>query len=110
MERDPKAEAELFKNNGKLSPTAAPVSVGKVAPLVQGVYILADEKGRLRVQFVPVSTGVTGTTDIEVLSGLEAGDEIVTGRYKTLRILKSGVAVKRDNTAAKAVETDDSSS
>ena len=26
------------------------------------------------------------------------GDEIVTGRYKVLRALKSGTAVKRDNT------------
>ncbi len=110
VERDPKAEAELFKNQGKLSPTATPTPTGKATPLVQGVYILANDKGRLRVEFVPVSTGVTGTTDIEVLSGLEAGDEIVTGRYKTLRILKSGVAVKRDNTAITTVETDDSSS
>jgi HlyD family secretion protein len=41
-----------------------------------------------------VSTGITGTTDIEVTSGLKPGDEIVTGSYKTLRELKSGAPVK----------------
>jgi HlyD family secretion protein len=61
------------------------------------------------VNFVPVTTGVTGSTDIEVLSGLKVGDEIVTGRYKVLRTLKSGIAVKRDN-SVEPITTDDSSS
>ena len=110
VERDAKAETLLFKNDGKTSPTAAPADPGKAAPLTQGVYLLVDDRNRLRVRFVPVTTGVTGTTDIEVLSGLQAGDELVTGRYKTLRILKSGVAVKRDTTAATSITQDDSTS
>ena len=40
--------------------------------------------------FVPVTTGITGTTDIEVLSGLKEGDEIITGSYKVLRTLRPG--------------------
>ena len=44
------------------------------------------------------STGITGATDIEVLGGLKEGDQIVTGRYRILRALKSGTAVKVDNT------------
>jgi HlyD family secretion protein len=51
-----------------------------------------------RVRFVPITTGITGSTDIEVLSGLKDGDQIVTGRYRILRALKSGTAVKVDNT------------
>jgi HlyD family secretion protein len=108
VQRDPAIEGQLFKDHGKSSTTAAPATPGKSAPLVQGVYLLADDDGRLRVRFVPVATGITGTTDIEVLTGLKAGDEIVTGHYKILRTLKSGVAVKRDNTVA--VATDDTSS
>jgi len=38
------------------------------------------------------ATGVAGTTDIEVLSGLKEGDEIVTGSYKVLRTMKPGRA------------------
>ena len=74
----------------------------------QGVYLLVKDGGRRRVRFVPVATGVTGTTDIEVTSGLRPGDEIVTGTYKTLRILKGGTAVKVDNSIP-ATPTDSSS-
>ncbi len=63
----------------------------------QGVYVLnKDAHGKLRVHFVPVTTGITGATEIEVLSGLKEGDEIVTGPYKTLRGLKENSLVKRD--------------
>jgi HlyD family secretion protein len=100
VQRDTAAEKILFRDHGKVTSAAPNPTPGKAAPVVQGVYVLADDKGRLRVRFVPVTTGITGTTDIEVLSGLQPGDEIVTGHYKTLRILKSGTAVKRDNSVA----------
>jgi HlyD family secretion protein len=68
----------------------------KSAP-VQGVYTVdRDKSGKLRVKFLPVTTGITGATDIEVLSGLTEGQEIVTGPFKTLRTLKNGALVKRD--------------
>lgn len=63
-------------------------------PQVQGVFVLQHDGRKLKAHFVPVNTGITGTTDIEVTSGLKAGDEIVTGSYKTLRELKSGAPVK----------------
>lgn len=70
---------------------------GKPAPEQQGVYVLEkDAHGKLRAKFVPVTTGITGATDIEVLSGVQEGQEIVTGPYKTLRGLKDGSLVKRD--------------
>jgi HlyD family secretion protein len=49
---------------------------------------------------VPVTTGITGSTDIEVTGGLKAGDEIIVGPYKVLRTLKNDVKLKRDNAAA----------
>jgi HlyD family secretion protein len=66
-------------------------------PDQQGVFVMRkDDRGKFRVHFVPVTTGITGATDIEVLSGLKDGDEIVTGPYKTLRGLKDNALVKRD--------------
>jgi HlyD family secretion protein len=63
----------------------------------QGVFVLhKDDHSKLRAKFVPVTTGITGATDIEVLSGLQPGDEVVTGPYKTLRGLKDGALLKRD--------------
>jgi HlyD family secretion protein len=70
-------------------------SAAKSAP-VQGVYVIDNKKGKLRARFVPVTTGITGATDIEVLSGLTEGQEIVAGPYKTLRGLKNNALVKRD--------------
>ena len=112
VERDPALEKVLAQNHGQLPSTsasaqAASSGVAAKPVLDQGVYTLSTASGKLRVVFVPVTTGVTGATDIEVLTGLKQGDEIVTGRYQVLRALKSGTVVKRDNTP---VTTDTSSS
>jgi HlyD family secretion protein len=72
-------------------------SKGKSEDEVQGVFVVRNKKA----EFVPMQTGVTGTTDIEVLSGLKAGDEIVTGSYKVLRTMRPGASVKIDNSAKK---------
>ncbi len=67
---------------------------------IQGVFILRNRKA----EFVPVDTGIAGTTDIEVIKGLQEGDEIVTGSYKVLRTLRPGSSVKIDNAAPKKEE------
>jgi HlyD family secretion protein len=69
-------------------------------PGTQGVFLLRSHGSKLESQFVPVTTGITGATDIEVTSGLKQGDEIVIGPYKVLRTLKNDVKLKRDNAAA----------
>jgi HlyD family secretion protein len=106
VQRDPAIEKQLAANPGKLSTTQVSTTSDSAKPqLAQGVYILTTTNGKLRVNFVPVTTGVTGATDIEVLSGLKQGDEIVTGRYQVLRALKSGTAVKRDNSTPVTTDT-----
>lgn len=101
VQRDPEMEKTLFANHGKLPTSGGAVQAagthGKPA-VIQGVYLLMNDHGTLRANFVPVTTGVTGATDIQVLGGLKDGDEIVTGRYQVLRSMKSGSQVKRDNT------------
>ena len=84
--------ASSTENNGKES---SPPLAGKNAKKKeqQGVFVARDGKAL----FVPVTTGITGQTEIEVLSGLKAGDEIVIGSYKTLRTLKAGTRIKIDN-------------
>lgn len=94
-------DGKIPGTNGVAASTTPPASKGQT---VTGVYVLRNDHKKLRAVFVPIKTGVTGATDIEVLGGLKQGDEIVTGRYKTLRTLKSGTIVKRDNTAETAAE------
>jgi len=72
-------------------------SYGKKVEEVQGVFVIREKKA----EFVPVETGISGTTDIEVLDGLKAGDEVVTGSYKVLRTMRPGARVKVDNSATK---------
>jgi HlyD family secretion protein len=89
--------------SGVQAASASSKPAAKSAP-IQGVFVVdKDAKGKLRAKFVPVTTGITGATDIEVLSGINEGQEIVTGPFKTLRSLKSGSLVKRDT--AKPVTT-----
>jgi len=60
---------------------------------IQGVFVVSGG----RAEFHKVETGITGVTDIEVLSGLKAGDEIVTGTYQVIRTLRNQNQVKVDN-------------
>jgi HlyD family secretion protein len=83
--------------SGKVEAASTPAPGSKPAPEQQGVFVIdKDAHGKLRAKFVPVTTGITGATDIEVLSGLKEGTEVVTGPYKTLRGLKDGSLIKRD--------------
>ncbi len=112
VQRDPAMEKAFADHQGKpaASATAAPSDSTPAKPQpAQGVYILTSNGGKLRANFVPVTTGVTGATDIEVVSGLKPGDEIVIGRYQILRSLKSGTLVKRDNSTALASDSPTSS-
>ena len=105
VQRDPALEKQYAANEGKL-PAGSVSAASTTKPQVQqGVYVLSHADGKLRAQFVPVTTGITGATDIEVLSGLKQDDEIVVGRYQILRNLKSGTVVKRDNTPATDAQT-----
>ncbi|MHB1675550.1 MAG: efflux RND transporter periplasmic adaptor subunit [Acidobacteriaceae bacterium] len=78
----------------------ASLSTGPKPQPVQGVFVLRKEGRKLRAVFVPVQTGITGASDIEVTSGVKPGDEIIVGPYRVLRILKDNATVKRDKTPA----------
>ena len=71
-------------------------AVDKTAPAEakeeEGVYVVANE----RVKFVPVVKGIAGGMMIEIVSGLDEGQDIVTGPYASLRELKDGVLIKAD--------------
>jgi HlyD family secretion protein len=83
------------------APSAKEVaSKAKTDDQVQGVFVIRNKKA----MFAPVTTGITGTTDIEVLDGLKEGDEVITGSYKVLRTLRPGSSVKIDNRAPKKEE------
>ncbi len=83
------------------APGAAPKTVVKLTPAqekvrkeeVQGVFVVENNKA----VFHKVETGITGSTDIEVLSGLKESDQIVTGTYQVIRTIRNQADVKIDN-------------
>ena len=79
------------------APATEVASKNKKKDEVQGVFVIRDK----RATFVPIATGITGTSDMEVLDGLKEGDEVITGSYKVLRTLRPGSSVKIDNKAPK---------
>ncbi len=70
----------------------------------EGVFVVEGGK----VKFSPITTGMTGELNIEVVSGLKGGEEIVTGPFKTLRELKDGGQIVVDNSLPKVDQKESS--
>jgi len=78
-------------------PTPAPSSSkekDKEKEEVQGLFVVQNGIAK----FLPVETGVMGSTDVEVTKGINQGDEIVTGSYQVLRTLKPNTKVTIEKT------------
>jgi HlyD family secretion protein len=87
-----RTKGDLIPEKDKpLNPDPATVKANKEES--QGVFVVAGPKAEFR----KVETGITGATEIEVTSGLNPGDQIVTGNYQTIRTIKNGAAIKIDN-------------
>jgi HlyD family secretion protein len=93
-------QALTIRQRGQLQPpnasrkTATDPAAQKIAKEeLQGVFVVNAGKAVFR----EVKTGITGATDIEVLSGLQQGDQIVTGSYEVIRTLRNDAKVKIDN-------------
>jgi HlyD family secretion protein len=76
---------EFDADAAKQDPTSNKMKVEK-----EGVFTLKDGVALFR----PVKTGITGTTDIEILEGLAENDGVVTGPYQVLRTLKDNTRIK----------------
>jgi HlyD family secretion protein len=61
---------------------------------IQGVFVIRNE----HAVFVPVKTGIMGTMNVQVLTGLKPGDVILTGSYSVLRTIRNGAKVRINNT------------
>lgn len=60
----------------------------------EGVYLFQPEESTIKFQ--PVVPGMLGQTMVEIVSGLDDGQEIVTGPFKALREIKDGDKVRRE--------------
>jgi HlyD family secretion protein len=95
-------QALTVRTKGDLEKPKQGVQAASVAPNdkslkeeEQGVFVVKNG----HADFHKVETGITGATDIEVLSGLSDGDQIITGSYKVIRTIRNETPVKVDNRA-----------
>jgi HlyD family secretion protein len=56
----------------------------------EGVFVVSSGRG----VFTPVKVGIAGEQYFEVLTGLKAGDEVITGPFNSVRELSDGGDVK----------------
>jgi HlyD family secretion protein len=70
----------------------------KLKEEIQGVFVMQGEA----VVYKKVETGITGVTEIEITSGLNEGDVVVTGPYRAIRTVRDQTKVKVDNKANRA--------
>lgn len=59
---------------------------------LQGVFVVEGN----RAVFRPVEVGISGEMEVEIVSGLEEGTEVIVGPYRELRTLKPGAIVKKE--------------
>jgi len=98
-----KNELEAQKNPSKGARKDASVAIGskKENNDIQGVFVIRNKKA----EFVTVETGLTGTSEIQIKSGLKENDEIITGTYKVLKTIRNGATVKIDNSVQNKTES-----
>jgi HlyD family secretion protein len=88
-------EPDLKKSKETSSAVAqADSSKKKAKKELEGVFVVNKEK---IARFRPVKTGITGDSEMEILTNLKEGEEVVSGSFQTLRTIKDGTAVKIDN-------------
>ena len=81
------------KPDASPSPTVegdVPPPTAEKAKAIKGVFVMEGNK----VKFVEVVTGITGESEIQIVSGLQEGQQVITGPSRVLNKLKEDDVVK----------------
>ena len=88
-EEDP---ADAGDNGDEAAPRNA---TGATQQAIEGVFVVRDGIA----VFTPVTIGIAGQEYFEVVSGLSAGDSVVSGPYQVVRTLQDSAAVRAGDPA-----------
>ena len=69
---------------------------------LKGVFLIKNSKA----EFVEVQTGIADQKNIEVVSGIQAGDSVISGPYRVLRTIKNGDLVNPQKEMGSEVRED----
>ncbi len=96
-----KGDLDAVKPDEKKPETKSPAEIKAGKEEIQGVFVIKNGQATYK----KVETGITGATEIEVISGLSEGEEIITGSYKIIRTLRNDAKVKVDNKTTTKAES-----
>src|SRR3954467_7781503 len=77
--------------------STADLKPGQTRKEAEGVFAVRDGKA----EFLPIKMGIAGDKYFEVVAGLKAGDQVITGPYNSVRGMADGDLVKVDNNPKK---------
>jgi HlyD family secretion protein len=95
--KEPKTDKKRRAAEAATTTSSTDLKPGQTRKEVEGVFALRDN----RAEFLPIKMGVAGDKYFEVLTGLKAGDQVITGPYNSVRGMADGDLVKIDNTKKK---------
>ncbi|MGE3842583.1 MAG: efflux RND transporter periplasmic adaptor subunit [Vicinamibacterales bacterium] len=72
---------------------SADLPPGQVRRETEGVFVFRESTAA----FVPVTTGIAGERYFEVLGGLEAGTQVITGPFASVREIRDGDRVRLED-------------
>ncbi len=89
--REPKTDTR--RRRAKENTTTPDLEPGQTRKETEGVFIVNNG----RAEFIPIRMGIAGEKYFEVMSGLKAGDQVITGPYNSVRGMTDGDLVRIDN-------------
>lgn len=92
LDRAARKPGERAKRSKAATVSAEEDTVGRRDAEITGVFVSRNGVAA----FVPVRTGLSSETMIEIFGDLKEGDTVVSGPYKALRDLKPGGKVKKE--------------
>jgi HlyD family secretion protein len=97
--KEPKSDKKrrVAADAAPVTTSMAELKPGQTRKEAEGVFAVRDGKS----EFVPIKMGIAGDKYFEVLTGLKAGDQVITGPYNSVRGMADGDLVKVDNNPAK---------
>ncbi len=88
--RPKKEDAQKRRGTSIGTASAEELPAGQTKKETEGVFVVRGTN----TEFLPVKTGIAGDKYFEVLSGLKAGDQVITGPFNSVRDLQDGDLVK----------------
>lgn len=93
--KEPKTDKRTRTPEVIAAAAAAELKPGQTRKETEGVFVMREGKA----EYLPIKMGIAGDKYFEVLEGLKAGDQVITGPYNSVRGMTDGDLVKVDAAA-----------